>query len=168
MNDLTTKHPVVINVTADTELKKLDPMVAQRLAMRMRGGAGRPGGGGGAPGGGNGGGGGAPAAGANGGEGGGGGRMGGAGGGDPQQLLARAPSVQLKDFTKGSAVILVATEGTTPGTVTAVTVVGGVEPMLQASASGSQDFLSSAWSLGGGGGGGGDMGGGGGGGEGGP
>jgi hypothetical protein len=61
----------------------------------------------------------------------------------------------LKDFPKGSAVILVATEGAangSHGTITAITLIGGVEPMLQASASGSQAFLSSAWNLGGGGG----------------
>jgi Domain of unknown function (DUF5666) len=140
VTDLATKHPVVIQVTPDTQIKKLDPMVAQRIAMRLKGpGAGGPG----APGGG-------------------GSRPAGAGAGeapgrpmpDPQQILARAPSVTLKSFAKGDAVMLVATEGTTPGPITAVTVVGGVEPMLQASTSGSQAMLSSAWNLNGGGGGG--------------
>ena len=146
VTDLATKHPVVIQVTPDTQIKKLDPMVAQRIAMRLKGGAG-----GAAPG--------AP---------GGGSRPAGAGSPeapgrpmpDPQQILSRAPSVTLKDFSKGDAVMLVATEGTSPGAITAVTVVGGVEPMLQASTSGSQAMLSSAWNLGGGQGGG-DEGGGG-------
>ncbi len=46
-------------------------------------------------------------------------------------------------------VIVVATEGQTPDAATAITVVAGVEPMLQASASGSQAMLSSAWNVGG-------------------
>ena len=49
-------------------------------------------------------------------------------------------------------VIIVATEGQAPGTATAITVVAGVEPMLQASTSASQAMLSSSWNLGGGGG----------------
>jgi hypothetical protein len=51
-------------------------------------------------------------------------------------------------------VIVVATEGETPGAATAITVVAGVEPMLQASTTASQAMLSSSWNLGGGGGGG--------------
>ncbi len=58
----------------------------------------------------------------------------------------------LNDLQKGSMVIVVATEGQAPGTATAITLVAGVEPMLQASASGSQAMLSSSWNLGGGGG----------------
>ena len=72
-------------------------------------------------------------------------------GSDFQQLLAHAPSVTLKDLQKGNMVIVVATEGQTPGDATAITIVAGVEPMLQASTSGSQAMLSSSWNLGGGG-----------------
>jgi hypothetical protein len=61
--------------------------------------------------------------------------------------------VALKDLSKGNMVIVVATEGQTPDAATAITVVAGVEPMLQASTSGSQAMLSSAWNVGGGGGG---------------
>jgi hypothetical protein len=50
---------------------------------------------------------------------------------------------------------VVATEGQSPDTATAITVVAGVESMLQASASASQAMLSSTWNLGGGEGGGG-------------
>jgi Cu/Ag efflux protein CusF len=158
VNDTATKKPVVISVTPDSEVKKLDPAVAQRLAARMSGGgARRPDGsaapaasgppsgasagpGPGAPGGDR------PGGGQSGGQGGGQGR-----GGDIQQLLARSPSVALKDLAKGNMVIVVATEGQAPDTATAITVVAGVEPMLQASTSGSQAMLSSAWNLGGGG-----------------
>jgi Cu/Ag efflux protein CusF len=158
VNDTATKKPVVISVTPDSEVKKLDPAVAQRLAARMSGGGARrpdgsaaPAAGGppsaasagpapGAPGGDR------PGGGQSGGQGGGQGR-----GGDIQQLLARSPSVALKDLAKGNMVIVVATEGQAPDTATAITVVAGVEPMLQASTSASQAMLSSAWNLGGGG-----------------
>jgi len=135
INDLATKKQVVVQVTPDSQMKKLDPAVAQRIALRLK--AAAPGdqpadqsaqAGGAAPGGGSG----RPAP-------------------DPAQFLARAPSVTLKDYEKGNAVMLVATDGVAPGTVTAVTIIGGVEPMLQASASGSQAMLSNSWNLGGGG-----------------
>jgi hypothetical protein len=158
VNDTVTKKPVVISVTPDSEVKKLDPAVAQRLAARMSGGgARRPDGSaapaaGGPPSGASAG----PGPGAPGGDRPGGGQSGGQGGGqgrggDIQQLLARSPSVALKDLAKGNMVIVVATEGQAPDTATAITVVAGVEPMLQASTSGSQAMLSSAWNLGGGG-----------------
>ena len=38
VNDLATKKAVVISITPDSEVKKLDPAVAQRLAARMNGG----------------------------------------------------------------------------------------------------------------------------------
>ncbi len=159
VNDTATKKPVVISVTPDSEVKKLDPAVAQRLAARMSGGGARrpdgsaaPAAGGPPPG--------ASAGPAPGADRPGGGQSGGQGGGqgrgaDIQQLLARSPSVALKDLAKGNMVIVVATEGQAPDTATAITVVAGVEPMLQASTSGSQAMLSSAWNLGGGEGGGG-------------
>jgi Cu/Ag efflux protein CusF len=148
LTDAATKKPVVITVTPDSELKKLDPAVAQRIAARLSG-AKRPGGAsGGAP----------PDAGAAGAPPAGGdrpagspGRGPGGGGADFQQVLARAPSVTLKDLQKGNMIIVVATEGQTPQSATAITVVAGVEPMLQASTSGSQAMLSSSWNLGGGG-----------------
>ncbi len=150
LTDTTTKKPVVVSITSDSELKKLDPAVAQRIAARLSGGGGGAAGGGGAkrsegsgppagvpPGG----------AAASGGA----GRAPGSGP-DFQQVLSRAPSVTLNDLQKGNMVIVVATEGETPGSATAITVVAGVEPMLQASTSGSQAMFSSAWNLGGGGG----------------
>jgi Domain of unknown function (DUF5666) len=164
VNDTATKKSVVISVTPDSEVKKLDPAVAQRIAMRLNGGGKRPDGspaspGGSSPGGGPGG---SPGAGASSGPppaapgqdrpAGGTGRGSGSGP-DIQQVLARAPSVTLKDLQKGNMIIVVATQGQAPDTATAITVVAGVEPMLQASTSASQAMLSSAWNLGGGGGG---------------
>ena len=166
VNDAITKKPVVISVTPDSEVKKLDPAVAQRIAQRLGGGAGRRSdGSAGAPAGASPGaspsGGASSGPGPNGppsgpaGAGGPGGATGHGSGPDIQQILARAPSVTLKDLQKGNMVIVVATEGQTPQQATAITVVAGVEPMLQASTSGSQAMLSSAWNLGGEGGGGG-------------
>ena len=157
VNDAMTKKPVVISVTPDSEVKRLDAAVAQRIAQRLSGGTGRrPDGAAGAPAGA------APGAGPGPGPGPGpngppSGSAGGPGRGpDIQQILARAPSVTLKDLQKGNMVIVVATEGQTAQQATAITVVAGVEPMLQASTSGSQAMLSSAWNLGGEGGGGGE------------
>jgi Domain of unknown function (DUF5666) len=142
VTDTATKKPVLISVTADSEVKKLDPAVAQRIAQRLSGGGAKPPEGSAAPAGGP-----APAAPPH---------APGGSGPDFQQLLARAPSVTVKDLQKGNMVIVVATEGQSPQSATAITVVAGVEPMLQASKSGSQAMLSSAWNLGGEGGGGGE------------
>lgn len=145
VNDVATKKPVIITITPDSAVKKLDPAVAQRIAARLSGGgARRPEG---------------SAAQAQGAAPSGEARPAGAparaAGSAPdfQQLLTRAPSVTLNDLQKGNMVIVVATEGQSPESATAVTVVAGVEPMLQASTSASQAMLSSAWNLGGGGGG---------------
>jgi hypothetical protein len=65
-------------------------------------------------------------------------------GGDLQQMLNRAPAIHLSDLQKGDAVMLVSTEGTSE--VTAVTLLAGVEPLLQAPAS-TQNMLLSNWSM---------------------
>jgi hypothetical protein len=151
VTDSATKKPVVLSVTPDSEVKKLDPAVAQRLAARMSGGGAKRPDGSAAPAASP-----APAAAGSGTAGPAGdpshpsGR--GAGGPDFQQLLARSPSVTLKDLQKGNMIIVVATAGQSAGSATAITVVAGVEPMLQASTSASQAMLSSSWNLGGGGG----------------
>ena len=66
------------------------------------------------------------------------------GGGDLQQMLNRAPAIHLSDLQKGDAVMLVSTNGTSE--VTAVTLLAGVEPLLQAPAS-TQNMLLSNWSM---------------------
>ena len=58
-----------------------------------------------------------------------GGRSGGAP--DFQQMLGRMPAATLADLHKGDAVIIVSTEGTA-GAGTVITLVSGVEPILQA------------------------------------
>ena len=60
-------------------------------------------------------------------------------------MLSRLPAVTVSDFQKGDAVILVSTQGT-DAEVTAITLVGGVEPILTA-APGSQAMVLSPWSL---------------------
>jgi len=69
-------------------------------------------------------------------------QRGGGGGMDSQQMLSRAPEIKLSDLQKGEAVMLVSTQGTTD--VTAITLLAGVAPLLEAPA--SQDLLSS-WSM---------------------
>jgi hypothetical protein len=66
------------------------------------------------------------------------------GGGDLQQMLSRAPAIQLADLQKGDAVMLVSTQGTSE--VTAITLLAGVEPLLQAPAS-TQSMLLSNWNM---------------------
>jgi len=156
VKDLVTKKQITIHITADVQMRRLPDMMARMLAARLKGGTGAAGTG--AAGGSGGAGGGwsgnrqsaatgtAPAAG--GGPGGGnaqwsGGGRGGAGGGDPQQMLSRAPAIQLADLKKDDAVMVVATDGTTD--VTAITLVAGVEPLLEAPAA-SQSLLNN-WSM---------------------
>jgi len=151
VKDLATKKTVTIHIPADAQMKKLPDNMAQMLATRLKGAAGGGGrgqggdaaGGGarGGPGGGSGGGGQG-----NGGPGGGGQGGGGRGNMDPQQILSRAPAIHITDLQKGDAVMLVSSTGTSE--VTAITLIAGVEPILEAPA--GQDLLGS-WSMGGGG-----------------
>lgn len=149
--DLITKKAVLVKISAQSQVTKLTPEAAQGIAARARGaaagaGAGAPGPGAGAAG--------APAeaerrGGAGRGPGGAGGNARGGGGqGDLQQVVSRMPPAKLADLQKGEAVMIVSTEGTASGGVTAIMLVGGVEPIL-ASPEGAQQTLS-PWNLGGG------------------
>ena len=156
VKDLVSKKQVTVHITPDAQMRKLADRMAQMLAVRLKGGTGAAGGGASSGGGlaaGGGGArgaysGGAPGQGSGQGAGGGGqwaGQAGaGGGGGDPQQMLSRAPAIQLADLKKGDAVMLVATDGATE--VTAITLLAGVEPLLQAPAA-SQNLLNN-WSMG--------------------
>ena len=162
VTDLKTKKPVLVKFTADSQLRKLEPQMAQMIAMRLKGGgAGGPGGAaagaappvgtppsGGGPGG-------APSGpgGATGGPGGAQGGPGGArAGGAPdfQRILNRMPQATLADLKKGDAVMIVATQGTETGGVTAITLLSGVEAILTASPGASQAMFNAGWNLGGG------------------
>jgi hypothetical protein len=61
-------------------------------------------------------------------------------------MLLRLPAVTIADFQKGDAVILVSTQGN-DAEVTAITLVGGVEPILTAAPAGGQAMVLSPWSL---------------------
>jgi hypothetical protein len=174
VTDLATKQPVTLHVTSDSQLRKLPPTMAQGIAMRLRGAApgGPPGGNGaqagsavakppqgGAPGstatGGNGAGMGPGGSGPGGGVGPGTspGGNGQARTGDFQQMIARMPAASLSDLLKGEALMIVATEGSPSSPSTVITLLGGVEPILQASSKATTEMILSPWSLGGGGGG---------------
>ncbi|MGD0733751.1 MAG: hypothetical protein ABR976_01345 [Terracidiphilus sp.] len=131
VKDLATKKQVTIHVTPDAQMKRLPDRMAAMLAARLKGGAGagngarpqyaaaqQPNGQG----------------------------SGGPGGGDSQQMLSRLPAIQLADLKKGDAVMLVSTDGVNE--VTAITLLAGVEPLLEAPAA-SQNMLNN-WSMGGG------------------
>ncbi|MFZ1974208.1 MAG: DUF5666 domain-containing protein [Candidatus Acidiferrales bacterium] len=153
LTDLITKKPVAVKITDQSQLRKLPERMAQFIAIRLKGA------GGGAPGA-------APAAtqnsspttsrggaaagtegASNGGQ-----HAGGAGGGraDFQQIVNRLPPATLSDFQKGDAIMVVSTQGTDSGGVTAITLLGGVEPILAAAPAGnaSQAMTLSPWSLG--------------------
>jgi hypothetical protein len=68
-------------------------------------------------------------------------------GGDLQQAITRLPASKLSDLQKGDAVMIVATSDNTgaAGGVVAITLLSGVEPILQASPSG-QSILT-PWSM---------------------
>ena len=65
-------------------------------------------------------------------------------------MLARLPDAKLTDLKPGDAVMVVASQ-TQPGagSVTAVTMLSGVEPILAATPSGSPAMTLSPWSMGG-------------------
>jgi hypothetical protein len=136
LKDLTTKKPVTVHITADAQMRRLPEMMARMLAMRLNStssGSGGARGGNAQPAVGNAG----PS------QRGSAGNSNGQGGGDPQQMLNRAPAIQLADLKKGDAVMLVSTDGATD--VTAITLLAGVEPLLEAPAA-SQSLLNN-WSM---------------------
>ena len=149
--DLATKKPVEVKIIADSQLRKVPLPMAQRIAMRLKGvtpdanaGGGSPAAPGGAPQGAaqratpgapNGGTGGPPRN----------------GGGDLQQMLNRLPLTTISEFQKGDVVMIVA-EGDVDSLATAITLLGGVEPILQATSQGQAASILTPWSLNNGGG----------------
>ncbi len=139
VQDAIGKVSVVVKISSDSQLKKLPAEMAQRIAMRLKGAngedsaqaAGSPSAGNPqfsrAPG----------------------GMQGGNGPPDLQRFLARLPSSTLADLQKGDAVMIVSTQGGDPGTVTAITVLAGVDPILTAAPRRSAAMMLSPWTLGG-------------------
>jgi hypothetical protein len=139
LKDLASKRTITVNVTANSNLRNMPAQAANMFAARSNGGAAAAGGG----------------------------RRAGGGatdtqdaaggarrsaGADLSQMIARFPPIELADLKKGDAVMIVASEPT-PGasTVTAVTVLTGVDPILTANPNGGMDL---SMSIGGGAGGG--------------
>jgi len=138
VQDLSTKKSVTLKINPDSQLRSLPPMVAQRIAARLKGRSTQSSGtGAGAQG--------PPSA-----------RAGEAPGGtarpsgDFQQMLNRMPAVALADLQKGTVVMIVATEGSGSSQPTAVTLLTGVEEILTAAPDSSRAaMLLSPWNLGG-------------------
>jgi hypothetical protein len=142
LKDLATKKAVTVTVTPNSNVKALPPQAAAMFAARAKSaaagasGAGSP-----------------QTSGAGQAEGAAGGRPGGAGrgaGGDLSQLVSRLPNKTIADLKPGDAVMIVASQPD-PGsaTVTAVTLLSGVEPILAATPSGGPAMTLSPWNLGG-------------------
>jgi transcription antitermination factor NusG len=127
IKDLATKKQVTVHISSDTQMHKLPENMAQMLAARLKSGSSasqvtmsaRPNAGPGSFGAGR-----------------------AQGEGDVQQMLNRAPAIQISDLKKGDAVMLVTTPGTTD--VNGITLLAGVDALLEAPE--SQNLLST-WSL---------------------
>jgi len=165
VHDLATKKNVAVKITSESQLRKLPAPMAQRIAQRLTGSSGTNGGADGdqagsnqarsvtsgtaAP---------AakePAAGSGQGTGDFGGRARGAGAGaggpgggamDLQQMINRMPASTIADLQKGDAVMLVGTDAG-ENAVAAITLLAGVEPILQGSPNGGASSILSPWSL---------------------
>jgi hypothetical protein len=129
LKDLATKKMMTVNVTTKSDLRKMPLQMATNFAARSNGGQGggrRSGGGQDAT---------------AGGGGGDAGSMRRAAGADLSQMIARLPTITAADLHKGDAVMIVASE-TVPGasTVTAITVLTGVDPILTANPNGGMDL----------------------------
>lgn len=124
VGDLATRKPVTVRITAGSQMKELPPRFAEGLAMRLRGGT-------------------PPLATPQ--------RTDAAGrprSPDLNQLLARLPALTLGEVRKGEAVMIVSTVGSPLQPPVAITLLGGVEPILTASpeGAGTESFLT-PWSL---------------------
>src|SRR5437016_4275790 len=141
VKDVLAKKTVVVKISADSQMRKLAPPMAQRIAVLLKSGAQEGAGGSSGPAG-------PPGADQRPVQ-----RPGGTGpGGAPpdfQQILSRIPSVTLADLQKEDAVMVVATQGSSGAEAVAITLLGGVEPILTASPNGrSAAALFSGWNLG--------------------
>jgi hypothetical protein len=61
-------------------------------------------------------------------------------------MVDRLPAISLSDLHKGDAVIILSTEGTA-GVGTTITLLAGVEPILQAAPNASGASILTPWSL---------------------
>jgi hypothetical protein len=137
LKDLATKKMMTVKVTPNSSVRALPPQAAAMFAARARGGAAGNGGGG------------EGVAHSSGGTGGAGGGAGRPAGGDLSQMVNRLPAGTVNDLKVGDAVMIVASQAD-PGssTVTAVTLLSGVEPILAATPSGTPAMTLSPWTVG--------------------
>jgi Domain of unknown function (DUF5666) len=166
VHDLATKKNVAVKITSESQLRKLPAPMAQRIAQRLNGSSGANGGAtGDQPGSGQAGStrpgamsgttsaptakesGAGQGSGDFGGRGRGMGGSAGSGGADLQQMISRMPASRIADLQKGDAVMLVGTEASGSNAVTAITLLAGVEPILQGSPNGGASSILSPWSL---------------------
>jgi len=140
VSNLAPKRTELVKISSDTQLRKLPANMAQMIAIRLKGDASA---------------GAAPAAqgtpatnsapsapsgqpaGANGGQ----------ARGDFQQMLNRLPATPLSEFQKGDAVMIVATGTPRDSQVMAITILGGVEPLLQSATQEQASSILTPWSL---------------------
>ncbi len=141
LTELATRRPVTLKITADSQLHKLPPMMAQRIAMRLKGqlpGAPNAAAGGNAP----------PSA-----------KPDATAAGMPapaeqrpggapdfQQMLNHMPPATLADLQKGEALMIVATEGSADTPSAVIILLSGVEPILTAAPNQASTLLS-PWNL---------------------
>jgi co-chaperonin GroES (HSP10) len=139
LKDLATKKTVTVQITGNSSLKELPQQAAARFAARAKGGASGAGGESHA------------ASQASGSPGTGGGGAGQSAGADLSQLVSRLPNQTVADLKTGDAVMIVASQpDSASSTITCVTLLSGVEPILAATPSGGPALTLSPWSLGGG------------------
>ncbi|HEX7288172.1 MAG TPA: DUF5666 domain-containing protein [Candidatus Angelobacter sp.] len=130
VKDVLAKRNVTVKLTGDSMMRKLPAQMAQRIAFFLK-----------APE--------AAQAAAAAGTGGAGPAAGGAGGGrapDFQQMISRLPAVTIAELQKDDAVMIVSTPGDGGPQVTAITLLGGVEPIITASPSSAAALLG-GWNL---------------------
>jgi hypothetical protein len=151
VKDLATGKPLLVRTNGDSQLHRLPPFIANtiaRFSATLRTKNGQPGG---------------PSGGAQGGS----RRPGSVGGGekamdsgppgpphDFQQMLEHTPSFSLSELKPGEPLIVVSTEGAKPSEVTAIAVLTGVEPILEAQPKGKKEVALGPWNMSVGGGGG--------------
>jgi len=128
VQDLNTKKPVEVTVSKDTLVRRMPAMMAQGMAARMRGGAppNTPPPAGAPP---------PPAR---------------PGGGDLAQMLERLPPVPLSELKNGDALIINSSRPADVSKITALTLVAGVEPFLQAAPRNAGAINLGGWNLDGG------------------
>jgi hypothetical protein len=118
--DLASGQPVLVRTNADSKLQRLPPALAHSLAtLNAAGGSGSKGG-----------------------------SDPGAESLDVQQMLERAPALELGELKPGDPLIVVSTEGAKQSEVMAIDIFAGVEPILAARPKGSNQVVMGSWSLG--------------------